>query len=302
VQFSSPQEDAQRRDFTINGLFQDPITGNIIDYVDGQIDLRNRVLRAIGDPVERFREDKLRILRAARMAARFALAIDAETLAAARGLASEVTVVSAERISEEFRKMLAHPARGLALRHLTALGLAPVLLPEVELEHWFAPQHTQLPATAEWTTAFASLAMGFHPKQLVALAERWKLSNAEAQSLQWLAASIATIRQEEVLPRHVLFPILAHPEIEELFALLHAWCPDHHNYQQMQEFRRSLPKTTFQPPPILDGAALIRLGFKPSPLFKRVLEEVRRQQLDGILSTPNQAELVAINLLQGHIQ
>ncbi|MGL4423181.1 MAG: CCA tRNA nucleotidyltransferase, partial [Gemmataceae bacterium] len=145
VQFSSPQEDAQRRDFTINGLFQDPITGHIIDYVDGQIDLRNRVLRAIGDPVERFREDKLRILRAARMAARFALAIDAETLSAARGLASEVTVVSAERISEEFRKMLGHPARSLALRHLTALGLAPVLLPEVELEHWFAPQHEQLP-------------------------------------------------------------------------------------------------------------------------------------------------------------
>ena len=101
VRFSSAEEDAQRRDFTINGMFFDPLDGRVIDHVGGQADLKAKVLRAIGDPRARFREDKLRLMRAVRMAARFDFPIEEQTAAAVREMAGEITVVSAERIADE---------------------------------------------------------------------------------------------------------------------------------------------------------------------------------------------------------
>src|SRR5260370_33887338 len=101
VVFSSAREDALRRDFTINGMFFDPLEGRLIDYVEGQEDLRGRKLRAIGDPSQRFSEDKLRMLRAVRIATRFDLTIEPATAAALRTMAKQITVVSAERIADE---------------------------------------------------------------------------------------------------------------------------------------------------------------------------------------------------------
>jgi poly(A) polymerase len=138
VVFSSPQEDAQRRDFTINGMFFDPTTGELIDYVGGRRDLDDRVLRAIGDPAQRFTEDKLRILRAARMAARFGLEIEPATAAAARAMADEITRpppepagISAERIADELRKLLVDPHRARGVTLMDDLGLIEPILPEL---------------------------------------------------------------------------------------------------------------------------------------------------------------------------
>src|SRR5262249_50574556 len=101
VVFSTARDDAVRRDFTINGMFFDPLGNQLIDYVGGQADLQAKVLRAIGDPATRIAEDKLRMLRAVRIAARFELTIDPATFAAIRTMADQITVVSAERIAEE---------------------------------------------------------------------------------------------------------------------------------------------------------------------------------------------------------
>jgi poly(A) polymerase len=131
VVFSSPQEDAQRRDFTINGMFFDPLKGELIDYVGGRRDLEAKVLRAIGDATARFTEDKLRVLRAVRIAARFELAIDPDTLAAGRKIAPEITVVSAERIAEELRKLLVNINRRRGLELLREFELEAVILPEL---------------------------------------------------------------------------------------------------------------------------------------------------------------------------
>src|SRR5207244_1926449 len=109
VVFSSAREDALRRDFTINGMFFDPLAGQVLDYVGGEQDLKARVLRAIGDPRQRFQEDKLRMLRAVRIATRFELTIEAATSEAIREMAPKIGVVSAERIADELRKLLAHP-------------------------------------------------------------------------------------------------------------------------------------------------------------------------------------------------
>jgi poly(A) polymerase len=131
VVFSTPEEDAKRRDFTINGMFFDPVKSELIDYVGGQADLDAKVLRAIGDPAARFTEDKLRILRAVRIATRFDLTIDPATLAAAKRMAHEIRVVSPERIAEELRKLLVHPNRARGVRLLREFDLVEPILPEL---------------------------------------------------------------------------------------------------------------------------------------------------------------------------
>jgi poly(A) polymerase len=131
VVYSTARADALRRDFTVNGMFFDPLENRLIDYVGGQDDLRARVLRAIGDPAQRFTEDKLRMLRAVRVATRFDLAIDPATAAAVRAMAPEIIVVSAERVAEELRKLLVDPRRARGMRLFMDLGLADVLMPEL---------------------------------------------------------------------------------------------------------------------------------------------------------------------------
>jgi poly(A) polymerase len=131
VTFSSAREDALRRDFTINGLFFDPIEEQLIDHVGGVEDLNRRLLRAIGDPRARISEDKLRMLRGVRLAARFTLAIEPDTFAAILENASQIQVCSAERIADELRKMLVESHRAVAMRLFMDTGLAGVVMPEL---------------------------------------------------------------------------------------------------------------------------------------------------------------------------
>ncbi|HTI49987.1 MAG TPA: CCA tRNA nucleotidyltransferase, partial [Planctomycetaceae bacterium] len=111
VAFATPEEDALRRDFTINGMFYDPLTDRVLDYVGGRGDLERHVVRAIGEPRARFAEDKLRMLRAVRMTARFDFELDESTAAAVREMSREILVVSSERIAQELKKMLVHVRR-----------------------------------------------------------------------------------------------------------------------------------------------------------------------------------------------
>jgi poly(A) polymerase len=131
VRFSTPEADAQRRDFTINGLFYDPLDDRVIDFVGGQEDLARRMVRAIGDARARFAEDKLRLLRGVRIAATFDFTLEPATRDAIKAMADQITVVSAERIAAEMRLMLVHPRRARALELLRELGLLKIILPEV---------------------------------------------------------------------------------------------------------------------------------------------------------------------------
>jgi putative nucleotidyltransferase with HDIG domain len=131
IEPSSPEEDAKRRDFTVNGLFMDPVSGEIIDYVDGRSDLKHGIIRAIGDPGERFREDHLRMLRAVRFAAVLGFEIEEQTKAAIRERAGDLARISVERIRTEFVRLLTESARpGDAVELLDACGLLEVILPE----------------------------------------------------------------------------------------------------------------------------------------------------------------------------
>lgn len=132
VRFShDPREDAERRDFTINGMMLDPVSGEVFDFVGGRKDLEAGVIRAIGDPDRRFAEDKLRMLRAVRFAARFEYEIEAETLSAIQRLAHEIPVVSRERVRDELTKMLTEGHARRAFLLLDESGLLKEVLPEI---------------------------------------------------------------------------------------------------------------------------------------------------------------------------
>jgi poly(A) polymerase len=131
VTFSTPQEDARRRDFTINGLFEVPETGEVIDYVGGLADLDAGIIRAIGDAAARFTEDGLRLLRAVRFAARIGFTIEPATDAALRDCAKLLDRISPERIRDEFSKILTSPRRRAGVEHLVETGIIRHFLPEL---------------------------------------------------------------------------------------------------------------------------------------------------------------------------
>ena len=131
VTFSTPEEDAQRRDFTINGLFENPENGEVIDFTGGQADLKAKILRAIGNPADRFAEDSLRLLRAVRFATTLDFEIEAGTWAAMCEHAEGLLRISAERIRDEFSRIIVLPARRRGLELLVDSGLIQHFMPEV---------------------------------------------------------------------------------------------------------------------------------------------------------------------------
>jgi poly(A) polymerase len=130
VKFTTAEEDAHRRDFTINGMFYDPINESIYDYVGGKSDLNQQLIRAIGNPLKRMQEDKLRLLRAIRFASTLRFRLDEITFEAIQVMASEICVVSPERITDELRKMLIHPNRSHAIDLVQSSGLLKSIIPD----------------------------------------------------------------------------------------------------------------------------------------------------------------------------
>ena len=310
VTFSTPQLDAQRRDFTINGLFFDPLTDQVIDYVGGRNDLQRQLIRAIGSPQERFSEDKLRMLRAVRFAATFGFTIELATLAAIQELSGEIVIVSAERIAAEMRRMLVHPRRGLAVELLRESRLLPVILPEAavfDLElhaeyselHW-AKMLAMLNAvqTPGFATALAILLRTLcrRPEAGCALPEalaasicrRWKLANEEIDVVCHLLHHEGTVRAAPSIPWPQLQRLLIAPHAEELLTYAAAVCRVLDGNDGAVEFCRqklALPPAELNPPPLLTGDDLKRLGLPPGPAYKRLLDVLRDAQLDKLVHT-----------------
>jgi poly(A) polymerase len=256
VVFSSPEIDAKRRDFTINGMFLDPLTDEIIDFVGGRQDLERHILRAIGDPEARLREDRLRVLRAIRLAARFGLDIEPATMRALRAMAAQVVSVSAERIAQELRRMLMHESRTSAMELALDTGVLAVVLPCVlamkglfqgkpmqpEGDLW---DHTMLvlsllPVEPSFTLALAALLHDVgKPSTRVYRRGRYslhnheqaggriadsvcrdlKLSNAERERVVWLVERHQYLGEAKRMRESKLKRILAEPGILELLAL-----------------------------------------------------------------------------------
>jgi poly(A) polymerase len=299
VTFSDARHDASRRDFTINGLFENPLNGEVIDYVGGRADLEARIIRAIGDPQARLREDRLRMLRAVRFAARFGFAIEPETADAIRAGASELRGVSRERIGEEVRRMLSDPNRAVAAWEMQYLGLDSTVLAEPHQQ--VAPTRVgRLPDYAAFPTALAAWLVDRHcnddQEVCSRIASRWAdvlmLSNedrfAVIRCLEVYQILGSTWTQLGVAAQKRL---AASPEFDEGVLLLQA--TDRQAFVDVRRRTIELAQSGLAPTALLDGSDLIAMGLKPGPTFSRILEAVYDAQLEGSLRDKGEAVAMA---------
>ena len=315
VTYSTAEFDASRRDFTINGMFYDPIEQRVIDHVGGRADLESGLLRAIGDPSARFAEDKLRLLRAVRFASRFGLAIEPETRRALGAMASKVTTVSVERIAQELRRMLIDPSRVGAMTLADETGLLAAVLPELMLikgrNVWDRTIRVlaNLPDSPSFPLALAAL---LHEVRMPTdgerreragrdvawrVATRLKLANAERDRTAWLVEHHHALEGAADQPESKLKRLLATDGIVELLALHRAIAlastGDVSHVDYSERYLRDQPAGPINPPPLLTGHDLARHGLRPSPRFAMLLDKVRDAQLNRLIDSKAEAiELV----------
>jgi len=367
VRYSTrPEEDVARRDFTINGLLLDPaqlfpggqipsidlaaISDNgpdeillaafasgslagpaaVKDFVGGLSDLRSGTLRAIGQPHLRFDEDRLRLLRAIRFAARFSFQIEPSTLAAIQTLAPRVSSVSRERLRDELTRMLTEGQARRAFELLDLSGLLPHLLPEVarmqgvQQPPEFHPEgdvfvHTlgllaQLPSGCPMELAWAALLhdsgkpatytltdrirFNGHPEIgaviAAALAERFRFSNQESELLTALVANHMRFGDIRRMKASTLKRFFRQPSFDlhlELHRMDATACGGRlENYEFALEKLADFAHQELRPKPLLNGHDLCRMGYQPSPEFKKMLELAEDAQLEGRISTALEAE------------
>lgn len=322
VQFCSAEEDAKRRDFTINGMFFDPLQQAVLDYVGGQDDLKAGIVRAIGDPIARMTEDKLRMLRAVRFAATFGFELDAGTADAVRSMAEQIGVVSAERIAQELRRMLSHPGRDQAMQLCRDVDLLLQVLPETESvyddtgwSHLMAALKRLGQAAdedVEFPVAFALLLtsvaeqQGLDGSRAASLCEdigrRLKLSNREIDHAAWILRHRESLAGADQRTEAQLKRVFAQPHARDLVEVMRAWdegCSRKPaNSEFCAEWLQRTPESELNPPPLLTGGDLIQAGLKPGPQFKEILEVVRDAQLNGEIKTSEAARELAERLAQ----
>lgn len=293
VEFATEVEDAQRRDFTINALFLDPLAsedgvgihGHVVDHVGGVADLDAGIVRAVGRAEDRLREDHLRALRAVRFAARLGYAIEAETARAIGEQAGHLRGVSVERIGQEVRRMLAHPSRARAAALISELGLEAPIFGRA-IEHT-AGRLAGLPGGARFETALAAWILDREGEggELGGYRRSLCLSNDESRLVGsiveivgvlgggWGALGVA--QQKRMASREGFGEAVEVVGAKDPIAAANV-------RSRVEEL--SLTPGGLSPEPLLGGDGLIGLGFQPGPRFSWVLREVYDAQLDGRIS------------------
>jgi len=319
VVFTGPEEDAQRRDFTINGMFYDPIAETVHDYVGGEQDLAAGVVRAIGKPADRMAEDKLRMLRAVRFAATMDFELDPATADAVRAMAGDIHIVSAERIAQELKKMLVDRHRRRAMELTRDVGLLGQILPELEpilsadggkgdLPAWGRTlRRLQLLHEPSFELAAAALLNGLPNAVATAekIAERLRLSNQETETIGWFLGHLSDVMASKTKTLAGLKRLLVHPSARELLELARvdtlARDGDLSSVMHCEEFLQRTPAAEMDPPPLATGNDLIAMGLTPGKTFRTILETVRDAQLNEQISTKEEAMQLVRQLLQnGH--
>jgi putative nucleotidyltransferase with HDIG domain len=333
---TDPARDAQRRDFTINGLFEDPVAARLYDFVGGQSDLEARVLRTIGPPDQRFEEDHLRLLRAVRFAARFQLSVDEQTLRGLQHFAPKICMISAERIREELVRILTEGGARYGFELLDRAGLLEYVLPEVKACQGVEQPPEFHPEGDVWKHILLMLESMRDPSRTLAwgvllhdvgkpptfrVAERIRFDgHAEVGTemarhrLEQLKASGEDIeRVASLVANHMRFKDVPHmrvstlkrflrtPYFEEHLELHRLDCLASNGRTDVYDFVRSklteFNTEQLRPPRLLTGADLIRAGYVPGPSFKAVIELTETAQLEGEIKTREQALALARQFL-----
>ncbi|GEM_PF-122740 len=328
VAFSDAKEDALRRDFTVNALFLEPLSDQLLDYVGGEQDLKRRLIRTVGDPAGRFQEDKLRILRAVRFACQLDFEIDPPTYAQVHAVAPALLQVSWERIREELLKMLTGSAPARALDLMADTGILGVILPEVAAMRGvpqppeFHPEgdvfaHTRLMfEKAESLDGVLALAILLHdvgkPPTLrvrerirfdghadrgaeiaEAVCRRLRLPNDQADEVIELVRDHLRFIPIREMRESTLKRFLRRPNIGRHLELHRLDCLASHgdltNYDFALRKLQEFSREGMKPRLLLNGRDLEEAGLKPGPLFKEILNALEDEQLEGRISTRREA-------------
>ena len=332
VEFTSPEEDVLRRDFTINGIFYDPIEDRTIDYVNGQDDINSATVRAIGDPESRFKEDHLRLLRAVRFAARFDYKIEESTWAAICGNAKEIKNISEERIRDELSKILLDPERVRGFDLLMESGLMEAIIPEIidlkgcEQPPQFHPEgdvfvHTRLmltllkedpslslvlsvllhdigkPATFSYDEEADRIRFNGHDKigsdMAATILRRLKYPNKIIEEVTEMVVNHMTFKDVQKMREAKLKRFMARPTFEDETELHRVDCLGSwgglDNYDFLNQKRTEFDNEPIIPPPLLTGKDLIEIGWNPGPELGEILTKVQDLQLEGSLSSKEEA-------------
>lgn len=329
VTFTDAESDVRRRDFTINGLLYDPLRNEILDRVGGRRDIELKLIRSIGDPRERFDEDKLRLLRAVRFASTLDFEIEEATGAAIRAMASAIHVVSGERLGRELVKIFTGPAPARGLELLDRTGLLASILPEVarmrgveqgELHH---PEGDVFAHTVKILTllerpstslAFAALLHDVGKPATWNPGGKPLFPNHAAVGGEMARGILDRLRFPRATRERIAHGVLSHLRFfdarkmrvatlrrfmaEENYAEeleLHrldclAGSGDLTNWEFLREKAEEFRRRPLPAPPLLRGADLLELGFRQGPRIGRILREIEELRLEGRLESRDAAE------------
>ncbi len=329
IRYGTLEDDVRRRDFTINAMMYDPAEDRVIDLVNGREDLGRRLVRAIGDPHERFAEDRLRMVRAVRLACGLDFTIDGPTLQAIRSHAGAVTQVAWERIGAEVTRTLMEGGARRGVEMLDETGLLEVILPEIAamkgcdqtpdyhpegdvfvhtltlLQHLDGPTETlaygcllhdvakppcRQPA-GERVTFYGHPELG--ADMATEILRRLKRSRAVAERVAWLVRCHLHYTQAPKMKLSTLKRFLGQDGIHELLELCRIDALSSNGdlgyYEFCQQKLAELGEKEVSPEPLLRGRDLIQLGYVPGPSFSAILGAVEEAQLEGVLRTREQA-------------
>ena len=329
---TDPALDAQRRDFTINGLMLDPLSGETLDYVGGKADLYARLIRAIGDAEQRFAEDHLRMLRAVRLAARLQFSLAPETLEAIRRCAQSICQTSAERVRDELMRILTEGGARRGLQLLDECGLLIHLLPEVKAFQGVEQPPEFHPEGDVWTHVLLMLNQLHDPSPTLAagvllhdvgkpptfriadrirfdnhaevgaemtkrILSRLKFSNEECSRVVSLVWHHMRFKDVPRMRPSTLKRFLRLPHFEEHLELHRLDCLASNGYTETYDFVRAkleqLGEQELRPTRLITGRDLIDAGYAPGPKFGRALEAVETAQLEGAIQSREQALALA---------
>jgi putative nucleotidyltransferase with HDIG domain len=321
---TDPKQDVLRRDFTINALLQDPFSNEVFDYAGGKADLDAKLIRAIGDPLQRFGEDHLRMLRAVRFAARFSFDIEAGTFSAMRDMAPTIERIAPERVQGELTRILTEGGARRGLQLLDASGLLEHVLPEVERLKGVPQPPDFHPEGDVWTHTLLVLdslgpctpALGWaallhdvakpetiqfadrirfhgHAEKGADLARRiltrLRCSNELSEAVAALVGSHMRFQDVPKLGEAAFRRFLRLPHFEELLRLHRADCLGSLKAAETLELiahrRATLTDVDLHPAPLLRGDDLIELGYQPGPAMGEILRALEEEQLEGRLRT-----------------
>ncbi len=305
VKYASAAEDASRRDFTINGMFYDPIKKEVIDYVNGRADLKKELIRTIGSPAERFGEDYLRMLRAVRFSTQLGFAIEPRTFSEICSNSKHIIKISGERIAIELEAILVNPNRSTGVLLLIKSGLAKAVFPGLtgEKVKLAIKVLNQLRKKSDFPLTLACLFAACPTEFAIEKCRILRLSKNQTKHIRFLLTNRGKLLNEKMSLAQLKL-IVSEPYFWDLYELQRAIQRAEHKsiatLVNLWKRIKSLGDIELRPKPILDGHALIRLGAAQGPSLGQLAEEMYIAQLEGKIQGKKQAEQWVKKWLEKH--